>query len=101
MAWSTSNRRASLPPGWDRLRLVVLARDHHECQHVRAGTGKPCLAYANQCDHIDRKGTDDLSNLQALCSYHHGVKSSREGGRARAAAAGTTTPAPHPGIRQG
>ncbi|MFE9828490.1 HNH endonuclease [Streptomyces halstedii] len=29
-------------------------------------------------------GTDDMSNLAAICTYHHRIKSSSEGGTAAA-----------------
>ncbi len=100
MAWSTSNRKSQLPPDWDRvIAPAILRRDHHRCQHIREDTGHRCLAYANQVDHRDQSRSWDHSpaNLQALCEYHHGRKSSAEGGRA-AAAKRRNKARQHPGI---
>lgn len=89
MAWSTSNRKRFFPGNWAALRRKVLDRAGGRCQHVDPDTGVRCRAAATQVDHILSKvdsadgGYDDsLSNLQALCSYHHSLKSSSEGGRA-------------------
>lgn len=100
MAWSTSNRRATLPPDWDTIRLPILIRDHYQCQHVRTDTGRICGAHTTQVDHIDPDGGDQPANLRALCTWHHRIKSSSEGGRAKAAAAARPA-ALHPGIRPG
>lgn len=85
MAWSTSDRRAQLPPDWAALRQRVMARDKWSCQW-RYPNGGRCSAKANQCDHINPKGGDSESNLRALCEKHHAWKSSSEGGTARAVA---------------
>lgn len=63
---------------------MVLARDEYKCQHVREDTGVLCGRWANQVDHVVNHaegGDDSLGNLQALCAYHHRVKSAREGVR--------------------
>ena len=55
---------------WRRRRLVVLARDP-VCKH------SGCNQRSTQVDHVvprRRGGTDDLENLQALCSTHHSMK---------------------------
>lgn len=69
--------------GWEALRESVLVRDKRLCQ--------PCLrsgryTEANQVDHIKPRsqgGTNDRSNLEAICSgigtpECHGEKSKRE-----------------------
>ena len=63
--------------GWEfsRLRRRVLARAGHLCQI------EGCDAPATEVDHIvprSRGGTDDLSNLRALCPPHHKEKSEAE-----------------------
>ena len=67
--------------------------------------GGICGQRANQADHVDPKGPDELGNLQSLCPVHHSIKSSREGGRAmgeirrRIAAAKRRPAGAHPGLR--
>lgn len=85
MDFATSRRRFHFPSNWYSLRKIVLKRAHYKCEHVRADTGLPCGRPANQVDHIlnwESGGSDDLSNLQALCEYHHSEKTSGEGARA-------------------
>jgi hypothetical protein len=66
--------------------------------------GGICGQRANQADHIDPDGPDDLSNLQALCPFHHNHKTGVEAGRAAGAlrrkiAAARFRPAEsHPGL---
>ena len=62
---------------WQRLRKVILARDSI-CQHCKA---KGRYISANVVDHItpiNKGGTNDLNNLQGLCSTCHNSKSSRD-----------------------
>lgn len=91
MGWESSRRKEFFSADWSRVRAAVLERDGYRCQHVRADTGVKCGAPARQCDHISSGALsgsydDSLDNLQALCDYHHLVKSKSEGGRARARA---------------
>jgi 5-methylcytosine-specific restriction protein A len=68
---------------WDRLRAQVLARDSHLCQQcLREGI----LTSARTVDHKVNKaerGTDDPSNLEAICDEHHKVKTQSESRRGR------------------
>lgn len=63
---------------WVRLRPLVLSRDKHLCQEcLRNGRHTP----AATVDHIRAKangGTDDLSNLESLCTACHKAKTARE-----------------------
>ena len=102
--WVGSNRARTLPKDWPARVAHVLRRDARRCQWVRTDTGSRCLGRARDVDHIISHadgGTDDYSNLQALCPYHHGKKSGREGGlasgRSRAATAAAKKPL-HPGL---
>lgn len=97
--WKGSTRKSRLPQNWPSLRQFVLDRDDHRCQWVRHDTGRRCGQYANHADHIINNDDDRPANLQALCAYHHQLKSSAEGGRGLAAkrAAAKTEPQ-HPGI---
>lgn len=75
--WVGHDRKASLPAGWDALRRFVLERDEHRCYM--------CGGYATHVDHVINAasgGTDDPSNLAAICVDDHRKKSSAEGGRA-------------------
>ena len=66
---------------WQRLRAEVLLRDKGLCQ--------PCLkagrvTAAREVDHIKTKargGTDELTNLQAICQACHAKKTARESRR--------------------
>src|SRR3990172_11554082 len=64
---------------WACLRLTILKRDHYRC---------PCGAVAGRVDHVRPKalgGTDDPSNLRAICLHCDRAKSSREGAAIRGA----------------
>jgi len=63
---------------WDVIRARILKRDRHICQECLRN-GKPVPA--STVDHIipkARGGTDEDSNLQALCWPCHKVKTARE-----------------------
>lgn len=67
---------------WTKLRLSVLTRDKHLCQ-VCMAEGR--ITPARTVDHIKAKaegGTDDQSNLRAICGEHHAAKTTQEGHRA-------------------
>lgn len=92
MAWSSSRRRDRFNPGWPRVRAMILERDHHQCQRWvtdwRNGLRRRCLLPADEVDHIRRAGPgerddDSPSNLEALCSYHHMLKTAGESGASR------------------
>lgn len=88
-AWDhggTTRHQQGYGTAWNKVRAVVLARDTYLCQ--------PCLAkspprptQATEVDHILGKakgGTDDPSNLQAICRSCHRDKTIRDrGGRPR------------------
>lgn len=60
---------------WTKLRRVVLERDRFTCQHCHRVGGNL------ECDHIVNEakgGTNELSNLQALCRECHKVKTQQE-----------------------
>lgn len=58
---------------WDKLRLLILERDHHLCQCPQClSTSRTRLA--TEVDHITSKakgGTDDPSNLRAVNAECH------------------------------
>lgn len=94
MPWEGNPRTTT--PQWRATRLRILERDHWTCQHPGCGQ------HATQVDHIINDaagGTDDDSNLQALCTPHHRTKSANEGAAARWRTRATRTPDPHPGLR--
>ena len=70
---------------WDKLRKVILRRDKGLCQPcLEAGRPRPARAV----DHVIPKvagGTDDPSNLQAICNECHKAKTQRERHRGRGA----------------
>lgn len=82
MPWSRESRHSrGYGTAWNKLRLHILERDKHLCQ--------PCLAKnrvspARQVDHITPKangGTDDETNLQAICDPCHKAKTARDNGQ--------------------
>jgi 5-methylcytosine-specific restriction protein A len=65
---------------WQKLRKLVLARDDYLCakclEHGRVTPG-------NEVDHITPKakgGTDDMDNLQTLCTPCHTIKTIKDNG---------------------
>jgi 5-methylcytosine-specific restriction enzyme A len=68
---------------WDRLRKSILRRDLYLCQPCeRIGRTTP----AREVDHIIPKangGTDDDTNLQAICKAHHLEKTQAEAKQAQ------------------
>lgn len=103
--WEGSERRALLPADWTTKTVPrILTRDHHRCQHLREDTQRKCGRRATDVDHKVRPaegGTDDDSNLQALCQWHHRRKTGQEGGAASGAARKAKRDAAkplHPGI---
>lgn len=98
MAWENSGRKERLPADWPTRRVRVLRRDGYKCQ-AKHSTGDLCGAPANQVDHVEPGDNHDLSNLQALCRWHHARKSSREGVAARRPrATQARPPETHPGL---
>ena len=102
--WQGSERRSTLPADWAVTCFRILRRDHHRCQWIRVDTDRRCLAQARDVDHIISHadgGSDDDSNLQSLCEYHHRKKTGREGGiasgRSRRAKRDSEKPL-HPGL---
>lgn len=85
--WSSPDRRSASERGyghaWQKLRAKALERDKGLCQQcLRDGR----TVVAKDVDHIvpkHRGGTDDLGNLQSLCSPCHQAKTAREGKAAR------------------
>jgi 5-methylcytosine-specific restriction protein A len=103
--WVGSGRRQTLPVNWTtEIVPRILRRDHYRCQHIREDTQRKCGRRARDVDHIVNYasgGTDDDANLEALCAWHHGKKSGREGGIAsgvsRRASRDAAKPT-HPGL---
>lgn len=98
------------PPGhtrtstaaWKRARTAILQRDAHRCTVIEAG--HRCTNPATEVDHVipvSLGGTDDPTNLVAICATHHRSKTQREAAAARRAqAAQARRPSErHPGLR--
>jgi len=101
MTWNSDARRRELPSDWKIIRKKALERDGYRCRWVV--NGKRCTANANEVDHINDPLDHSLENLQALCSRHHGNKTSREAQLARYGLRrrrGQRFDA-HPGMREG
>ena len=84
MAWNGSDRRERLPANWPAIRLRVLRRDCWRCM-ARMSDGTRCSEPATDVDHITPGDDHSPANLQALCRWHHGQKSAREGAAASVA----------------
>ena len=84
MAWDrTSRHTRGYGTAWDKLRVFVLRRDKGLCQTCLPN-GRTELA--SQVDHIKPKakgGTDDMSNLAAICGDCHRAKTQRESAEAQ------------------
>lgn len=95
--WANSQRGAELPANWPALRAATFERDGHQCtwhdQHQR------CAGPADECDHVGDSHDHSLSNLRALCAYHHSKRTSTQGNTARWAHREQRPPEPHPGLR--
>ena len=107
--WQNSTRSSRLPSNWRKLRQQVLARDGFRCcwHDVIEGHRVRCLIEAVEVDHIKPGDDHSLGNLQSLCSFHHGVKTHREGVQASAAQRAEIRqrlrpePEKHPGLVEG
>lgn len=98
MSWEGSDRKQRLPKNWQALRKQVLVRDKRMCQIVSIETGYICGLEANEVDHIIHGDNHELSNLQAICTWHHRRKSSQEGNASKIKyAPRNRKPEKHPG----
>jgi 5-methylcytosine-specific restriction protein A len=97
---SQGRRSTPLPGGWTRIRRRILRRDSHRCQWPL--TTGPCGDPATDVDHKTPAwlgGTDDDTNLWALCGYHHDTKTAREASAAAHALPPRDRPTEtHPGL---
>lgn len=75
--WKGSTRRARLPADWKKRRARVLRRDRYQCQ-IAGPDEIPCLAPANEVDHIEPGDDHRLDNLQAACHECHKRKTIEE-----------------------
>src|SRR5690606_10184743 len=79
--WVGSNRLGRLPTNWKAIRARILIRDNYQCCYVDSND-KLCMNVATDVDHIVNNDDNNDYNLQSLCSYHHRMKSGKEGARA-------------------
>lgn len=94
MGWSSSTRRSRLPSNWAALRDAAFRRAGGRCQAPMLD-GSRCTQAATDCDHIVAGDDHSPGNLQALCEWHHKIKTQAEGRAARAALPPVTSR--HPG----
>jgi hypothetical protein len=97
-------RSTPLPPGWGRLRMVVLARDPVCRWGMLPGEEGPCGQDSTTADHIGPPSDHRLGMMRGLCGPHHKKRSDGQGRAAKAAlAARRKLPSePHPGfVRKG
>ncbi len=89
MSWQHDSKRGNRHQRgygtlWDKMRAAVLMRDNYLCQVCKAnGYQTP----ATEVDHILSKahgGTDEPTNLQAICTQCHQHKTAKENGSNKA-----------------
>ncbi len=69
---------------WDKIRIRVLERDFYSC--VPCKRRDASIRPASEVDHIiprSRGGTDEMTNLQAICTDCHQEKTANEAAAAR------------------
>ncbi len=71
--WKGSLRNKRLPSNWSSLRTTVLKRDNYICKLQLPG----CSVKATEVDHRLEGDDHSLSNLQAVCSDCHKVKTNK------------------------
>lgn len=92
MPWSSSNRRAELPPDWEQRRRACQLNAGGRCEAAGSawpwpsdewrGTDGRCVRLGTDADHKGYRWDHD--DLQWLCDYHHKSKTSQESAAARA-----------------
>lgn len=99
MSWSTSTRRAELPPGWSSTIVPrIKARDHDACQWP-THTGVCGSTDRLEVDHIGDPHDHRDANLRALCHWHHAKRTAEQAAAARGPAVTERRPAErHPGL---
>lgn len=103
--WDSSPRRKD-PPGWYNIRRAVIARAMGQCEHYETLSGPHqvatrCSYPGKDVDHIinlANGGTDDLTNLQLLCEWHHKRKTQAEARANRKPRTERRPAEKHPGI---
>jgi 5-methylcytosine-specific restriction protein A len=107
MPWDSSKRRQD-PPGWKALRQKVITRAQGQCEQSLSPLDLPqttirCSYPGRDVDHIvnvARGGSNDLSNLQLLCEWHHKQKTQAEAKANRPRITERHPGEKHPGIRE-
>lgn len=84
MNWSSSNRRAELPPDWGARRDRRLRADAWRCRQILED-GSRCTALATEVDHAVHRDDHRHDSLQSLCKDHHAQKTAQEGVQGRQA----------------
>lgn len=102
--WDTSTRRKD-PPYWPALRTLVINRALGLCEHINDSTsshpGQRCTYKGTDVDHIvnlKSGGSDDPTNLQLLCTWHHKQKTAKEAAAARKPRTERHPREKHPGL---
>lgn len=75
---SASRRSVPLPRGWRRTQQRILARDARCCYRPHP---EVCIGHATEVDHIvpaSQGGSDDDTNLAAICGPCHRRKTGKE-----------------------
>lgn len=92
MSWETSNRRASLPPDWRKIRARILRRD----PICRLAYDDICEGRSVEVDHIGEANDHRPHMLRGVCSPCHKRRTQEQ---AQAARPQRDRPKPsHPGV---
>ena len=108
-----SRRTVPLPPGWNRIRQLVLMRDRYRCrwgelpgEFERDGIGAgQCSVRATDADHTGAAWDHDPDKLRAMCDAHHKTRTALQANVARGEAGSEMRNPrkrpgrPHPGAR--
>lgn len=93
-----SEDRPPLPPDWEQRRQRVFERDGWLCQ---LGFPEVCTVRATECDHKGERDDHRLTELQAVCSECHKVKTQQQSREAIQSKAALARPPKrvHPALR--
>jgi len=80
--WQNSDRKDTLPPDWDKIRLRILERDGWRCVW-KLPSGARCSNPATDVDHMGKPWDHRPERLRSLCSPHHDKRTSIQGNAAK------------------
>lgn len=79
MSWATSNRRATLPPDWRKIRARILKRD----PLCRLAYPDICAGHSREVDHIGPPNDHRPHMLRGVCTPCHKRRTQEQAQAAR------------------